>query len=261
MTNAPKNWLDWKQSRNRVFSNPTGFLAITNLVWLTQEPQEIAGLSGSWYSDGNSVHVIDSSSGEHSWNIEKLGDTSFQFDGILVELANRSGSLIVRPRDQSSAMLKAFSGVKTFEYNPEFSVNATLEKASAPQEVVVGSVVEGLTHAYVSPGSLNFEINGGSYRLTAFEQAGSDDLLVYFKDATSGKSSYGTGRSVTAKHQPDGTYSIDFNFASNFFCAYTDFATCPIAPVENNLPIEIEAGESLPDMRFTSEGIKEQVAK
>ncbi|MFM2276870.1 MAG: hypothetical protein RIT12_266 [Actinomycetota bacterium] len=261
MTNAPKNWLDWKQSRSRVFSNPTGFLAITNLVWLTQEPQEISGLSGSWYSDGTSVHVIDSSSGEHSWNIEKLGDTSFQFDGILVELANRSGSLIVRPRDQNSAMLKAFSGVKTFEYNPEFSVIATLEKAPAPQEVVVGSVVEGLTHAYVSPGSLTFEINGGSYRLTAFEQAGSDDLLVYFKDATSGKSSYGTGRSVTAKHQPAGTYSIDFNFATNFFCAYTDFATCPIAPVENTLSIEIEAGESLPDMRFTSEGIKEQVAK
>jgi len=69
MTNAPQNWLDWKQSRNRVFSNPTGFLAITDLVWLTKDPQEIGGISGSWYADGTSVYVIDSSSGEHSWDI------------------------------------------------------------------------------------------------------------------------------------------------------------------------------------------------
>jgi len=261
MTIAPQNWLDWKQSRNRVLSNPTGFLAITNLVWLTQEPREIAGISGAWYSDGTSVHVIDSSSGEHSWNIEKLGDTSIQFDGIMVELANRSGSLIVRPRDQNSAMLKAFKGAKTFEYNPSLNLTATLEVAPAPKEVVVGTVVEGLTAAYVSPGVLSFEIDEATYRLTAFEQAGTKDLVIYFRDATSGKSSYGTARSVTAKHQADGTYALDFNFSSNFFCAYTDFATCPIAPVENNLSIEIEAGESLPNMRFTSDGIKEQVAK
>lgn len=261
MTNSPQTWLDWKQSRNRVFSNPTGFLAITNLVWLTSEPQEIAGITGSWYSQETSVHVIDSSSGEHSWDIDKLGDTSFQFDGILVELANRSGSLIVRPRDPNSAMLKSFSGVKTFDYNPSFDVTASLETSPAPKEVVVGSVVEGLTHAYVSPGVLTFELEGTSCSLTAFEQAGSKDLLIYFKDATSGNSSYGTGRSVTAKHQPDGTYAIDFNFASNFFCAYTDFATCPIAPVENNLPVAIAAGESLPDARITADGIKEQVAK
>lgn len=261
MTNSPQTWLDWKQSRNRVLSNPTGFLAITNLVWLTKEPQEILGISGSWFSEGSSVHVIDSSSGEHSWNLDKLGDTSFQFDGILVELANRSGSFIVRPRDPNSQMLKAFISANTFDYGSSFDVIATLEASSAPQEVVVGSVVEGLTHAYVSPGVLTFEVEGASCRLTAFEQAGTKDLLVYFRDATSGKSSYGTARSVTAKHQSDGTYSIDFNFASNFFCAYTDFATCPIAPVENNLPVAIAAGESLPDARITAEGLKEQVAK
>jgi uncharacterized protein (DUF1684 family) len=260
MTNSPQNWLDWKQSRNAVYADPTGFLSITNLVWLTSEPQEIKGLSGSWYSDGTTVHVVDSSSGEHSWDLAKLGDTSFQLDGIKVELGNRSGSLIVRPRDPNSEMLKAFSGLKTFDYNPEFDVVATLEAASAPKEVVVGTVVEGLTQAYVSPGVLVFEIAGQSLRLTAFDQAGSDDLTVYFRDATSGNESYGTARSVTAKHQADGTYILDFNFSTNFFCAHTDFATCPVAPVENNLPVAIRAGESKPDKRFTADGIKEQVS-
>lgn len=261
MTISPQNWLEWKQSRNLVYADPTGFLSITNLVWLNSEPQEIKGLSGSWYSSGTTVHVIDSASGEHSWNLDKLGDTSLQLEGLKVELANRSGSLIVRPRDPNSEMLRAFTELKTFDYAAEFNVVATLVSADSPKEVVVGSVVQGLTHAYVSPGSLKFEINGSSFSLTAFDQGGTDDLTVYFKDETSGKESYGTGRSVTAKHQSDGTYVLDFNFSTNFFCAHTDFATCPIAPVENNLQIAISAGESLPAVRFTAEGIKEQVAK
>ena len=260
MTNSPQNWLDWKQSRDRVFSDPTGFLAITDLVWLTQEPQEIKGLSGTWYADGTTVHVIDSSKGEHIWDLEKLGDTSFELDGIKVELAVRGGAPVVRPRDPNSEMLKAFNGVKTFQYNPEFSVIAKLEKSDAPKEVVVGSVVEGMTQAYVSPGVLVFDLQGSAHRLTAFEKAGGQDLTIYFKDATSGKSSYGTARSVTATHQADGTYLLDFNFAGNFPCAYTDFATCPLAPIENTLSVAIEAGESKPDSRNTSDGIKEQVS-
>ena len=260
MTNSPDNWLRWKESRDRVFSDPTGFLAITDLVWLTQEPQEIKGLSGSWYADGITIHVIDSSKGEHVWDLDKLGDTSFELDGIKVELAVRGGSAVVRPRDPNSEMLKSFSGVKTFDYNPEFSVVAKLELNDAPKEVVVGSIVEGMTQGYVSPGVLVFELNGETHRLIAFEKASSQDLTVYFKDATSGKTSYGTARSVTANHQPDGTFLLDFNFAGNFPCAYTDFATCPLAPVENNLKVAIEAGESKPDRRNTADGIKEQVS-
>jgi uncharacterized protein (DUF1684 family) len=257
---TPQSWLDWKQSRNRVYSDPTGFLAITNLVWLTEDPQEIHGLTGSWYAKGSEVHVIDSATGEHSWDLAKLGDTSFELEGIRVELATRSGSLVVRPRDPNSPALKAFKGLKTFDYNPEFSVVATLEANAAPKEVVVGSVVQGLTLAYVSPGTLSFELQGTTHRLTAFDKPGSDDLMVYFKDASSGKSTYGTGRSVNALIQPDGTYLIDFNFSTNFFCAHTDFATCPLAPVENNLSVAVEVGEAKPDTRFTAEGIKEQVS-
>ncbi len=260
MTNSPQNWLDWKQSRNRTFADPTGFLAITELVWLTSEQQEIKGLSGTWFAEDSTIHVIDSSAGEHSWNLDKLGDTSFELDGIKVELALRNGSPVVRPRDPNSPMLKAFTEVKTFDYNPEFAVVAKLEAFDSPREVVVGSVVEGMTQGYVSPGALVFELGGSTHRLTAFEKASSQDLTIYFRDATSGKTSYGTARSVTATHQADGTYLVDFNYAGNFPCAYTDFATCPLAPVENNLSVAIEAGESKPDKRNTAEGIKEQVS-
>ena len=57
------------------------------------------------------------------------------------------------------------------------------------------------------------------------------------------------------------SYILDFNYSGNFPCAYTDFATCPVSPVENKLPIAIEAGEKKPLYRNTVEGIMSQVAK
>jgi hypothetical protein len=39
---------------------------------------------------------------------------------------------------------------------------------------------------------------------------------------------------------------LDFNRATNLPCAYTDFATCPLPPAENHLPIAVDAGEQNP---------------
>ena len=39
---------------------------------------------------------------------------------------------------------------------------------------------------------------------------------------------------------------LDFNRATNLPCAYTQFATCPLPPAENRLPVAVEAGEQIP---------------
>ncbi|WUJ07347.1 DUF1684 domain-containing protein [Actinoplanes sp. NBC_00393] len=39
---------------------------------------------------------------------------------------------------------------------------------------------------------------------------------------------------------------LDFNRATNLPCAYTEFATCPLPPAGNRLPVAIEAGEQKP---------------
>lgn len=41
----------------------------------------------------------------------------------------------------------------------------------------------------------------------------------------------------------NGTVVLDFNKAYNPPCAFTDFATCPLPPRQNRLPVRIEAGE------------------
>ena len=45
---------------------------------------------------------------------------------------------------------------------------------------------------------------------------------------------------------PDGRVTLDFNHAVNLPCAYTEFATCPLPPAGNRLPVAVEAGEKTP---------------
>ncbi|MFZ2174792.1 MAG: DUF1684 domain-containing protein, partial [Rhodococcus sp. (in: high G+C Gram-positive bacteria)] len=68
-------------------------------------------------------------------------------------------------------------------------------------------------------------------------------LQVLFTDATSGVSTYPAARSLSVD-QPDrqGRVVLDFNRAANLPCAFTDYATCPVAPAGNRLPFAVPAG-------------------
>jgi uncharacterized protein (DUF1684 family) len=41
----------------------------------------------------------------------------------------------------------------------------------------------------------------------------------------------------------DGVVELDFNKSENPPCAFTAFATCPLPPRQNVLPVAISAGE------------------
>jgi uncharacterized protein (DUF1684 family) len=71
--------------------------------------------------------------------------------------------------------------------------------------------------------------------------------MVLFTDATAGTTTYAPNRSVVlGRPDEQGVVVLDFNRAVNLTCAFTDFATCPLPPAENKLPIPIEAGEKIP---------------
>ncbi|MEP6676718.1 MAG: DUF1684 domain-containing protein [Ferruginibacter sp.] len=72
-----------------------------------------------------------------------------------------------------------------------------------------------------------------------------DYLFIPFTDITSGNTSYGGGRyiDVEKKDIKNNQLDLDFNKAYNPYCAYTTGYNCPIPPRENNLAIEILAGE------------------
>jgi uncharacterized protein (DUF1684 family) len=66
---------------------------------------------------------------------------------------------------------------------------------------------------------------------------------VIFGDRTNGRETYGAGRFLYASPPVDGKTVLDFNKAYNPPCVFTPYATCPLPPAQNKLPIEIAAGE------------------
>jgi uncharacterized protein len=75
------------------------------------------------------------------------------------------------------------------------------------------------------------------------EEPGARQLFFIFRDLTTGKDTYGAGRFLYTDLPKDGQVVLDFNKAYNPPCAFTPYATCPLPPPENRLPIRIEAGE------------------
>jgi uncharacterized protein len=95
-----------------------------------------------------------------------------------------------------------------------------------------------------SPGAIVFQRDGSTWRLDAIlETPGDRDLFVMFSDATSGKQTYGAGRFLYVGLPHADRIEVDFNEAFNPPCAFTDFATCPLPPQQNQLALAIDAGE------------------
>ncbi len=95
-----------------------------------------------------------------------------------------------------------------------------------------------------SPGALVFEIDGKTYRLDPVAEPQDKELFLIFADKTTGKETYGGGRFLyVPRPDKNGKTYIDFNKAYNPPCAFTPYATCPLPPAQNKLPIAVKAGE------------------
>ncbi len=129
----------------------------------------------------------------------------------------------------------------------EYRVRGRLIPSAQPSKVKIANVI-GQVNDFVSPGIVEFELQGKKLQLTpVYETPKQDELFYIFKDATSGKTTYGAGRFVySALPDQDGMVILDFNRAYSPPCAFTDFATCPLPPASNRLEVAIEAGELNP---------------
>ena len=262
-----REWEAWHRAHEARRTDPHGFLAVTGLYWLRDEPQRIPGVPGRWTTGlgGPVVQLEDDEQltlgdaalvGRHDFGvIPERGGLTVAFEGGVAEIAKRGGHDIVRPRHPDHTFLGAYDGTPIYVPNPIWRVPATFVEYAVPRPTEVGAAVDGLTHVYDAPGYLEFSLRGETFRLVAFPGHTPGELLVLFSDATSGLTTYAANRSISVA-APDaaGETIIDFNRAVNLPCAYTDFATCPLRPAENRLPIAIEAGEKTPLSRVHAQG-------
>jgi uncharacterized protein len=147
----------------------------------------------------------------------------------------------------------AFPGPHYFDYDPAARVLATVVPAES--EAVTIDASEG-TMEMVRFATARFELRGNPGRLGVFWLEGyGGGLFLSFRDATSGRTTYGACRYLldTVKGADlgvlDGKLVLDFNFAYQPSCSYDPRWVCPLAPPGNRLDFEVRAGERLTEGR------------
>ena len=252
-------WQEWHHQHERELAAPHGFLAVTGLYWLTATPTRFPGAPGAWSSDDEGAKValqddeelaVDGVAVHGTYDfgiIPERGGRTAAFSGAVVEVAKRGGRDILRPRHPDNPLRVDFTGVPTYLPNPRWAFVGRYLPFEKPRPVTVGAAVEGIEHVYEAAGRVEFDYRGETFALTAFGGKAPGSLVVLFTDATSGITTYAANR-VVLVDPPDEerNVALDFNRAINLPCAFTDFATCPLPPAENRLPIGIEAGEKTP---------------
>jgi len=138
----------------------------------------------------------------------------------------------------------AFRGLRYHEYDPAFAFTAKVRSVtheSYDVDTSTGGVIR-----FVRFGAVDLPI--GTLELMWLDEY-SGGVFLPFRDATSGKTTYGGGRYLldTAKGADLGssgdTLVLDFNFAYHPSCVYDPKWTCPLAPLSNRLTAAVEAGE------------------
>ncbi|GAB3808024.1 DUF1684 domain-containing protein [Micromonospora zhanjiangensis] len=259
------DWRGWHRRHEQARAAPDGFLAVTGLYWLTERPQRIPDVPGRWHTGPDGV-VVDLADGEELTTdgrpvtgryvvgrIAERASVLVNDSAGVVEIGRRGGRDIVRPRRADHPLRTGYRGTPAYPPSPAWVVEGRYVPFDEPRPTTVGAAVDGLRHVYHAAGRIEFEIDGLPLSLTGFDGPSPGSLTVLFTDATSGVTTYAANRSV-AVPAPDerGRVRLDFNRATNLPCAYTDFATCPLPPAENRLPIAVEAGEQTPHERRTT---------
>lgn len=153
----------------------------------------------------------------------------------------------LRLRDLHSETFARFKGIPAFAPDPAYRVVADFHPYMPMKDTKVATVIGTPMDAKI-PGRVTFTLQG---KTMALEPVLDDDgvtLFFIFRDGTTGHGTYPAGRFLYAEPAKDGKVMLDFNRAENPPCAFTLYATCPMAPEENTLPIKVEAGEKDPHM-------------
>jgi uncharacterized protein (DUF1684 family) len=261
----------WKQNRNEELVAEDGWVNLAGLLWISpgssylykvgKDSMAIARQAGKqtvgtfqvrhdsvWFSFHPKAlkrNKIKGAPLKLQFPVEHYEQGELYFERWKWTVINRGGQFAMRLRDLKHPALANFDPIDTYEYNPDWRLDAIFEpKFNQLISItnVLGQVIE-----WRVMGILKFEIKGKQTELITLEDEGK--LFVIFSDQTSGETTYPSGRYLyVAFPNKSGKTFIDFNYAYNPPCAYTPFATCPLPPKENRLDFLVEVGEKAPDV-------------
>ena len=173
---------------------------------------------------------------------DENGPTLVQMGSVRFNVIKRGERYGLRVKDAESETRTHFKGLEYYPIDSKWRVEARYEAYHPPKKIPITDIT-GMTSDNIAPGAIVFEIDGQEHRLDPILEEGSTDYFIIFRDATSKDTTYPAGRYLYAQPPKDGKIIVDFNKAYNPPCAFTDYATCPLPPLQNRLPARIEAGE------------------
>lgn len=183
----------------------------------------------------------------YALNSDKSGaPTLVEVGTVQFFVIERPNGIGVRVKDSQSQTLKEFKGLHWWEENSKLKISGEWKKIMPPQTLIVPDVLGNMNEEKIE-GKVAFKIEGKNFEL--FPTRSGDELFFIFKDQTTGKDSYGTGRFLQAKVSKNESVVLDFNRAYNPPCAHIAYATCPMAPAENKIDFPITAGEKKPSQK------------
>ena len=257
-TTAEQRYERFHALREQSVQTPTGFLALVNTQWVGEE-QTIWGVPGTWaplpegesgllvtatVADGIRVdgELVDGSAVVRGKDDPNPGSVVFDEHTVGTVIRGEDGQYALRVWDSQSEDIAAFGRIDAFPYNPEWVVNGTFTPNPAGTTVGFSHIKdEGAARELPVPGDIAVTLQGQEYRIAAFKDG--TRLQLVFADATSGDDTYGVGRFLFIAPNPDGTITLDFNYAVLPPCAFSYNFNCPMPPKQNRFPFRIEAGE------------------
>jgi uncharacterized protein (DUF1684 family) len=256
----------WQQQRLERLKDKNGWLSLAGLFWLEegsnrfgsdpdndiQFTDKAAPFCGTLELDRGEVTLrvaegVEIYSGDSLVSQMKLVDdhlpntTRLQQGDLAWYIVKRGERYGIRLRDYKNPRINELDHIPSYPVQTSYVVEATLVPFDEPRIMTVATPIDGYTEDYECPGILHFRIKGKKLTLHPFN-SGTGYFLV-IADETTGLETYGAGRFMYAAPDSAGRVILDFNRAYNPPCAFSPYATCPMPPKENFLPVAIEAGE------------------
>jgi uncharacterized protein (DUF1684 family) len=257
---------DWQKRRVEGLKKDDSWLTLVGLHWLEEGEHRVGSAEGSGVMlpasappeagtlvlrDGKATFApaVEVRAGDKSTtepfalldDSAEDGPTIVSLGGIRFQLIRRGDRFALRVKDANAETRAKFTGLEYFPIDPKWRIEARLEAYHPPKNIPITDVT-GMTSDNVTPWALVFEAGGREYRLDPIIEG--DRFFVIFKDETSRDTTYEAGRYLYADRPKAGDRVVlDFNKAYNPPCVFTPFATCPLPPPQNRLPLRIEAGE------------------
>ena len=161
--------------------------------------------------------------------------------GPLTLFGHYSGDrLAIRMRDRDSQIRRDFTGLRWFPPDESYRMRGIFIPHEEPRFLELPNIL-GDVETFRSSGSVKLTVHGQELTMTTIDSG--SRLWFIFRDLTSGKETYPAARFLYAPAPEAGSTIVDFNQAYNPPCAFNPHTTCPLPPLENRLPLRIEAGE------------------